>query len=124
MSRRSKPPWWQIPAIIGSVVVGLGAAGTGVVKLAQFLTITDRVEASEAKNAEQDKSLEQLSYIAGQNQAILDRITQTVAPNQAAQAAPRPLPPVEEWYDAEGRRWTCDPGRYDCANTDNWIRDP
>lgn len=116
--RASKPPIWQLPALIGGIVLGLGATGTGIVKLARFLTIVDRVEAAEARNAEQDKSLEQLSYIAGQNQAILDRITQPT-PNQAMhQAAP---PPGLREYDERGQCWTCPvEDRRACFDQDLW----
>ena len=125
MTRKpSKPAWWQLPAIIGGCVVGVGAMGTGVVKLAGFLTITDRVEAGEQKNTAQDKQIDRLitlqEYYAKQQQA----------PNQAA-PPPAPAIPVEPevpaipaqpaiWIEpvqVEGR-WVCTDGRA------RWWADP
>ena len=96
--RVKKPvPIWQLPAIIAASVTALTVLGTGTVKLAKFLTVTDRVDAAEAKNAEQDDSIKNLSYIAGQNQQILDRVTQQQVPNQAA-----PIPEPWEFIKEDG----------------------
>jgi hypothetical protein len=95
--KKKAPPFWQLPAIVAASVTALGVLGTGTVKLAKFLTVTDRVDAAEAKNLEQDDSIKNLSYIAGQNQQILDRVTQQQAPNQTA-----PVPEPWEFIKQEG----------------------
>jgi len=111
MTKKRPVPWWQLPVIVATSVTALGILGTGTVKLAKFLTVTDRVDAAEAKNLEQDDSIKNLSYIAGQNQQILDRVTQQQVPNHAA---PRPWTFLREegdWQvfrDPDGLLQCCD----------------
>ena len=101
MTRKpTKPAWWLLPSIVGGCVVGLGAMGTGIVKLASFLTITDRVEAGEVKNEEQDDKLDSLIQIQEYWKGIY---AAQQAPNQAA-------PHVSKYWDAEAHRYYCEDG--------------
>lgn len=85
MTKKAAPPVWQLPALIGAAIVGVGALGTGVVKLAKFITVTDRVEAQEKKNDEQDQVLTKLQAIEDTNSKLLTvMVQQQQAPNQAA----------------------------------------
>ena len=111
------PPAWQLPAIIGGCLVGIGAIGTGVVKAARYITLPEKVEAGEAKNVEQDKELYDLSRIADQNQRILDRLTPSPLSNP-----PAPVPPqAYDWWQnpATGEWWWCDLST-DCDQDANW----
>ena len=117
---KAKPPVWQLPAIIGGIVIGLGATGTGIVKLAKFLTITDRVEAGETKNAEQDSEIDKLTAIQETWQQIYQ---QQQAPNQMRRIPSPPQDTMEYWRDpSDGSLWCCDVTQDDCRLNDPWYR--
>src|SRR3990167_3604271 len=101
MTRKpAKPAWWQLPAIIGGCLVGLGAVGTGIVKFSAYLTLPEKVEAGEVKNEEQDKQLNSLIQIQEYWKGIY---AAQQAPNQAA-------PHVSKYWDDEAQRYYCDDG--------------
>ena len=110
MSVARKPlPWWQIPAIVAGSLAALTALGTGVVKLAGFLTLQERVEAGEQKNAEQDEVLNKLTGIQETWQQIYQQ-----------QQAPAGL---REWDDAAQTFWCCDlADRQACFAQQRWRR--
>lgn len=85
MTSRKATPWWQLPAVVGGVVIGLGAVGAGVVKLATFLTVPERVEAVEQKNVEQDKTLDALASIEAQNSQLLRLLSQDIPKDTTAE---------------------------------------
>ena len=104
------PPVWQLPAILGGIVVGVGAMGTGLIKLAAFLSLPGRVEASEQVNRAQDK--------------ILDRVTAVLEAQQQMQQAQQPKtqpPEVLRSTDRWGRAWCC-PATVDCHDATQWTR--
>lgn len=77
--------------IVGSALVGVSLIGDRIVKAAQFLTLTDRVDAAELKLNEHTQSIQKLEVIAEmvvKQQSLLERI----AENTRARPAPRNYP--------------------------------
>ena len=74
MPKHAKP-WWQLPALIATVLAGLGGISAGIVNLAAYITLPKQVEAAIQKNTEQDAILTKLGTLAEQNTAILKQIT-------------------------------------------------
>ena len=108
----STPPWWQLPALIVGIGTALGVLGTVIVNTASWISLPDRVEAGERRNAEQDKLLERLTIIQEQNHQLIQ--------------AQRPTPstvtdPIQE-TDADGVRWCCGTTREDCWARQIWTR--
>ena len=90
------PPWWQLPAIIAASVAGLTALGTLIVKSAVYITLPDKVEASEQVNKQQDEAINKLTAIQETWQNIYTQ-----------QQAPR----VKRIWDDAAEAWYCDDGR-------------
>lgn len=102
--------WWWLYAVWVAVCSGV----------ALWWNIPTRVAHAEEELGDlKDWAKELQGYTRAQQE--FNQAQQQLRPNQAA---PRPLPPIEVWYDNEGRRWECDPGRFDCAKNENWVRVP
>ena len=123
MMSKKPLPWWQVPSIIAASVAGLAALGTGIVTASRFLTLPERVEAGEAKNATQDKQLDRL--------ITLQEYYQQQQVNQAAPAAPRSrtfndhrqAEETRPWVevDEEGWAWCCfEATEADCDEHETW----
>ena len=108
MSKR--PPPWQLPTIIAGSLAALAALGTGVITLSRYLTLPERVEASEQKNVQQDEAINKLTAINDTWQKIYQQ-------QQQQQAANRPK--RCEQQDADHQWWCRDAG---CQGEDNWYR--
>ena len=118
------PPVWQLPAIIGGIVIGIGAIGTGIVTASRFLTLPDRVEAGEAKNTSQDKQIDRL--ITLQEYYQQQQVNQVVPPHAPRgrtftdhRQAVETRPFVEQ--DEDGTWWCCwEPTEEDCDALATW----
>ena len=102
MAKRT-PPWWQLPAVIAASVAGLTALGTLIVKSAVYITLPDKVEASEQKNQLQDDAILELKKS--------NEIWQNIYTQQQAPRVKRLWDDAAEaWYceDARGDQWWAD----------------
>lgn len=103
MAKRT-PPWWQLPAVIAASVAGLTALGTLIVKSAVYITLPDKVEASEQKNQLQDEAIIELKKS--------NEIWQNIYQQQQA-----PPSKVKRLWDDAAEVWYCDDGH------DQWWAD-
>ena len=109
MSSRKAVPWWlSKPALITASVAALGAAGTAVVKLADYIRLPEAVAQQEQRNDTQDQRLDKLITLQEYYQQ------QQQVPNQPAQR-----PTYRYWTDDDGNCWRCDV-RWDCEQDQSW----
>ena len=99
----AKPkPWYQNLQVVAWAVGGLAALGTATVVAARYITLPDRVEASEHRNELQDNAILELKKTNEVWQQIYQQ--QQQAPNQAA-------PRIQRIWDTEEQRYYCDDGQ-------------
>lgn len=78
--------WWKLPSVVAGAVIAVGAIGTGVVKLAAYLTLPQRVEAAEQENTKQTLAINDIA-------AVL-KVQQQMQQQEQAQEE-------EDWYWCE-----------------------
>ena len=110
MKKQSRPVW-MMPALVTGSVAALGALGTLAVKSAEYIVLPGKVEATEYKNAIQDKQIDRLITLQEYYQQ-----QQQQAPNQAAP------PAVREWKAPDTGQWWCCEERSGCEQDADWYR--
>ena len=112
----SKPPVWQLPAIIAGALAALGGLGTLAVHYATFATLPERVEAGEQKNVAQDESLNKLATIQDFWQKVYEQQQQATA-----NAPQRQRLAQQTWQDPQTGTWWCCPFGDHCERSDSWF---
>jgi|SRR3989304_2165603 len=112
-------PWWQNLQIIAWSAGGLTAAGALIVGLANYISLPEKVEATQQKNVLQDEAILELKKSNEIWQGIYQQ--QQHAPNQlyrpqAPQPVPQPIPtlpappqpPIRvQWEQDAYGNWFC-----------------
>jgi hypothetical protein len=112
--RRTQTPWFlSKPALITAGIAALGAAGTAIVKLADYIKLPDVVAQEAKRNDTQDQRLDKL--------ITLQEYQQQQRPNQAPNRSSSPG--LREWDDTNQTMWCCQlPDRNACFDQTLWRR--
>ena len=113
--KRHETPWFlSKPALITAAVAALGAGGTAVVKLADYIKLPDVVAQEAKRNDSQDQRLDKLITLQEYQQQ---------APNQRSSDRQPEAQGLREWDEQQNTTWCCPiMNRHACFAQGLWRR--